>query len=341
MGQVKVPPRITLMDVANKAGFSRSTASLVFQESPLVAESTRRRVLDAAQELGYVYNRGAASLRMQRSHTVGLLIPGLSNPFFADLVEAVEEEFGPLRYTVLLGNTLDDPVRQDALIRTLLEHRIDGLLVVPAIGSTSKFLEPLERLGVPHLVLTRHVNGVQAPYVGSNDRLAGRLAAEHLFSHGVQEIAYFGGPADVYTRVDRLSGVSEATEKAGAKLNKHWSVHTPTSSTAGFEITQQLLQEHRPPDGIVCHSDAIAFGLMRALKDKGMDVGRDVRVVGFDDVEHAKNWSPSLTSVSVASKRMGVEATRMLVSLMSDSSDLSAPDAIFKPELQIRESCGH
>jgi len=119
----------TLEDVAKRAGYSRSTASLVFRGSPLVAENTRRRVQDAANELGYVYNRRAASLRMQRSNTIGLLIAGLANPFFADLTEAIEAELGPLGYTLLLGNTLDDLHRQESLIRTLLEFRVDGLRV--------------------------------------------------------------------------------------------------------------------------------------------------------------------------------------------------------------------
>jgi len=330
---------VTLSDVARHAGYSRSTASLVFQESPLVAASTRDRVLAAAAELGYVYNRRAASLRMQRSNTIGLLIGGLSNPFFAELVESVEEELAPSGYTVLLGNTLDDPSRQEMLIRTLLEYRIDGLLVVPAVGATAGFAAPLDRLGVPYIVLTRHVEGLESPYVGSDDRRAGQLAAEHLVAHGCSRFAYFGGPEHVYVRRERRAGFEEIVQQSGHELDERWSVTTRTASSAGYAAAAELLRERREiPDGMVCHSDAIAFGLMRAVQDAGLRVGEDVRVIGFDDVESARNWSPSLTSISVEAREMGHEAARRLVQAIATGRP--ADSLIFQPSLQVRESCG-
>lgn len=330
---------VTLADVARLAGYSRSTASLVLRSSPLVAESTRQQVLRAAEKLGYVYNRRAAGLRMQRSNTIGLLVAGLANPFFADLTEAIEDELGPSGYTLLLGNTLDDQERQASLIRTLLEYRVDGLLIVPANGSTRDIVAPLAGLHTPHVLLTRRGADSVAPYVGSNDRHAGRMAAEHLHEHGCERIAYFGGPENADVRIERDRGVMEVCLEHGMQFDRTWSMRTQTSSTAGHAAAASLLDGSPLPDGIVVHSDAIAFGLMRSLRDAGVRVGEDVRVIGFDDVEHAKYWSPALSTISVNARRIGQVAVRMLLERIADP-DIAPQSNVFEPELQIRESCG-
>lgn len=305
-----------------------------------MASSTRERVLAAARELGYVYNRRAAGLRMQRSNTIGLLIAGLANPFFADLTEAIEAELGPLGYTLLLGNTLDDLHRQQALIRTLLEFRVDGLLIVPANGSSADIVEPLAALSTPHVILTRRIDGSGSPYVGSDDRTAGRIAAAHLQQHGCRRIAYFGGPENASTRAERQEGVMAECERSGVEFDLAWTVRTTTSSTAGHEAAAELLAAGvSPPDGIVVHSDAIAFGLMRTLGDEGLRIGDDVRVIGFDDVEHARDWSPALSTISANAARMAHVAVRMLLDRIADNS-LPADVRIFQPELRVRESCG-
>ncbi len=333
--------RITLADVARAAGYSRSTASLVFQGSPLVAAATRDRVLAAAEDLGYVYNRRAAGLRMQRSGTVGFLMAGLRNPHFSALFEAVDAELGPSGWTVLLGNTLDDPDRQADLVRTFLEYRVDGLLIVPAIGSRRDMTVPLVNLRVPHVFLTRRIAGLAADYVGANDRRGGELAAQHLLDHGCRRIAFLGGPADVYGRADRWHAIVRIVEAAGARIDHAWSVPTQVSSTDGYDTARRLLARHEPlPDGIICHSDAIAFGLMRALRDEGVTIGEQVRVIGFDDVEHARSWSPSLTSISSFARDVGQAGARLLMKRMAGAAG-DPPEAIIcEPQLQVRESCG-
>lgn len=335
--------RVTLADVARRAGFSRSTASLVFQESPLVASSTREAVLTAAAGLGYVYDRRAAALRTRRSHTVGLLIPGLGNPFFAALVQAVEERLGPAGFTVLLANTLEAPERQDAVIQTLVEYRVDGLLVVPAIGSDGGMLSSLGRLRVPHVLMTRHVDGVEGDWVGSDDRRGGAMAAEHLTAHGCRTVAYLGGPPAVFTRAERRDGFLEVVRGSGSAFDEAWSVGTATSSSAGYEVVRALLSAGQaPPEGLACHSDAIAFGVMRALQDGGVVVGSGTRVIGYDDVEHARAWSPSLSSISVSSEEMGRAAAGLLLRAMSREGVGEEPrTVVLEPLLRPRESCGH
>lgn len=328
----------TLADVAREAGFSKSTASLVFQDSPLPAAATRQAILDAAARLGYVYNRRAASLRSQRSNTIGMVVGALANPFFSELVEAVEEELAPAGFTVLLGTTLEDLRQQATLIQTLLEYRIDGLLIVPAHGSTPEFARPLEQMGLPHVVLTRKYDGLRSPYVGLDDAAAGRLGGEHLIGQGSRTLAYLGGPPGVYTRDERLRGFRAAVAGAGRLIDERWCAPTKTSSGAGYEAAEALLAAGPPPDAILCHSDAIAYGLMHALADHGFVVGSDVRVVGFDNLELSKHSSPSLTSISVEAREMGKAAVEMLLRQMNGESAGEA--VVFAPRLEVRESCG-
>ena len=311
----------------------------MFRGSPLVAENTRRRVQDAANELGYVYNRRAASLRMQRSNTIGLLVPGLSNPFFSDLTEAIEEALVPSGYTLLLGNTLDNPDRQQTLIRTLVEYRVDGLLIIPANGSSPELAAPLEGLRTPHVLMTRRGRSVHGPYVGSNDRHAGQLAAEHLASHGCGAIAYFGGPENADARIERQEGVLEACAALGMRFDPSWTVRSQTSSSGGHQVAAELLIDSPPPDGIVFHSDAVAFGAMPALDAKGSRWDWTCASSASTTSSTPATGLPALTTVAVNARRIGRSAVRLLLESIADRR-LPTETVVFEPELRVRQSCG-
>lgn len=329
---------VTLADVATAAGLSKSTASLVFRGDPVVSDRSRERVLHAAAALGYVYNRRAASLRMHRTGTIGLLTPGQSNAIFGDLTTAVEEALAPHGYGVLLGNTLESASREAQLVRTLMEFRVDGVLVVPVADSDHAWMGELERLYTPAVVMTRRLDDARSSYVGSDDSLGGRLAAEHLIGHHCASIGYFGGPAGVFTHVDRTRAVRERAAEAGIAYDDVWSRRSITSSDAGFELARSLLRERRPPEGLICHSDVLALGVFRALREAGYEVSRDVRVIGFDDVSHARHWSPPLTTVKVNVQELARTACEMIVRLIADDAAVSS--RLMEPALVVRESCG-
>ena len=330
---------VTLAEVAASVGLSRSTASLVFRGSPAIPEPTRSLVLDAAERLGYVYNRRAAGLRLRRTNTLGLITPGQANPFFGGLTTEIERLSRVGGYTLLLGNTLESPEREAELIRTFMELRVDGLLVVPVIGSSPAVLRPLGALGIPTVVLTRRMEPLTTAYVGSDDRVGGRLAAEHLVAHGCGRVAYFGGPSGVFTHVDRMAGVRDALAVHRASMDEDWSVHSETTSEAGYDLARRLLEQGAPPPGLVCHSDAIALGAVRALQEAGYVIGEQVRVVGFDDVDHARFWTPALTTVRVDVTAMAEAALQALTAQLEPSA--STPEvAPLIPRLLVRESCG-
>jgi LacI family transcriptional regulator len=327
--------RVTLEQVAQHAGVSRATASLVLRGTGRVSAETRERVTESMRTLGYVYNRGAASLREQRSQLVGLLVTSLANPLFAELTMSIEQDLAQAGYATVLTSTYDDRQRQRNLLTTLLEHRVAGLVVVPVRGSTAADLEPLRRMGVPTVLATRHVEA-QLSYVGADNAAWGALAARHLLEHGCRRIAYVGGPRDAIVRRERVEGYVEAIGSAAETLV----IAGETSVAGGVAAGRELLARDPRPEGIVCHSDAIAFGVYRALGEHGLQPA-DVRVVGLDGLADGEWWEPPLTTVTVPGgvSAAGAKITAMLLAAIEQPE--RAPEEFrYMPELIIRRSCG-
>ena len=199
----KPPKRVTLQDVANHAGVSRATASLVVRDSPLVTDETRERVLVSMQALGYIYNRAAASLRSRRSHAIGLVVTDITNPFFAQMTIGSETALEEADYAVLLGNTSERLAKQDLLLEAMHGYAVDGILIAPAMGTTIETVERLRRWRLPFVLVVRYLFDVDADYVGADNTAGAELAAEHLVRNGHRRIAFIGGPAGSSARRDR------------------------------------------------------------------------------------------------------------------------------------------
>src|SRR5690349_12676370 len=174
--------RVTLLDVANASGISRASVSLVLRDSPLVAEETRQRVQGVMQNLGYVYHRAAANLRSHKSHTVGLVVSDITNPFFAELTMSIEAQLDGANYVSLLCNTSEMLSKQERLLATMQEYSADGILLSPARGTPLATIEKLQRSRLPFVLFGRYVPGIQVDYVGADNILGAGVAVEHLIS---------------------------------------------------------------------------------------------------------------------------------------------------------------
>jgi LacI family transcriptional regulator len=186
--------RVTLMDVAQHCGVSRATVSLVVRDSPLVAEATRDRVKQGMRELGYVYNRAAASLRSQKSGVIGVVLTQINNPYFAEFAAGLQDVLGEQGMVPLLGVSNEDRGQQARLINSLVERGVEGIVLIPAHGTTAADLPPL--LDTPLILLARKLPGVTADYVGAVNEAGAAAAAAHLYQHGCRRIAFVGGFAD-------------------------------------------------------------------------------------------------------------------------------------------------
>ncbi|WP_413249011.1 LacI family DNA-binding transcriptional regulator [Sinomonas flava] len=328
---------VTLKDVASHAGVSRTTASNVLTGTGRVSRETQDRVHQSMRELGYVYNRGAASLRTKRTTTVGVIVTDIANPFFGELLVGLEAALAEAGFRSLVVASSDDPVRQDELVSELREYQVAGLAIMPATRSGRSFLQGLEASRMPHVFVTKYLEGVSAPYVGPDDRLGGRLAAEHLLSHGSRSFAFVGGLAGHLSRRDRIEGVRAALTEAGVDLRDFVDVESPSSGAGGLRAGEQLLERGALPEAIVCQSDGVAFGVYRALRRAGR--ASEVRVIGYDDVRTAALWEPPLTSVATRPERLGRATAELLLSVIEDPAG-PITQRVFAPELMVRESCG-
>lgn len=327
--------RVTLSDVAAHAGVSKSTVSMVLNNDERVALSTRGRVQSSLVELGYIYDRTAASLRKPQSQAIGMIVTQLTNPYFAEFAEGIQAELDAQGMDVLLGVSGEDIERQARLLRNMSGRRVDGIVLIPAHGTSPAELTISQ---TPLMLLARRVEGVDVDYVGGDNLAGARQAADHLIAdHGCRRPAFIGGFADSSARQERLAGFEAAARDAGVTL-----AASPTcepSRRAARKVARELLGGADRPDGVLCFNDNVAFGVVDAVGELGLDVGVDIRVIGFDDVKAAGASRPALASVAVPAFDAGSRAAELLLSRISGERT-TTEELVLAAHLQPRATCG-
>jgi LacI family transcriptional regulator len=311
--------------------------SLVLNESPLVAAHTRDRVRQAMAELGYVYNRAAASLRTRHGDAIGVVLTNITNPYFAEFAAGLQDTLTGSGTVPLLAVSGEDRELQRRLLQSLVERNVDGIVLVPAHGTAPADLPDL--LGTPLVLLARHLNGMNVDYVGAQNRDGGSAAAEHLYHHGCRRIAFVGGYADSSAREERARGVAAFLDDHALRLDSELSVVCEPARPPAREAALRLLTGDLSVDGIVCFSDVVAFGVLDAIADVGRAVGSDVRVIGFDDVHDAGLNRPSLSSVAVPARETGRRAAQLVLERVAGSTEPAVREE-FPTKLEPRETCG-
>jgi LacI family transcriptional regulator len=334
------PARLTLRDLARHAGVSPATVSLVLGKSPLVAQKTRERVLESVRVLGYVYNRGAASLRTQRTHTIGVAINDLTNPYFSELTAAIERALTSVGWTVFLSHSNEDPSRQDGFIATMREYNADGLVICPAQGSDASALGRLTEIGMPCVLISRDLPGSGLDYAGNDHRRGMFLGAEHLIGLGHRRIAMLGGSDAIYTGRERREGYREALQAHGIEVDPALLLAGPPTRSFGAEAIRTAFGFAEPPTAALCFNDVIAFGVMLGLRQMGREPGVDFAVVGCDDLAEAALWTPALTTIAIDSVAMGEAAADLLLDRVA-RPETPRREVVLQPELIARASSGY
>ncbi|MDM5304412.1 LacI family DNA-binding transcriptional regulator [Peribacillus frigoritolerans] len=329
--------RVTLQQVAKHAGVSTSTASLIVRNNPRISEATRKKVLKSMHELGYVYDRIAANLRSQSSDTVGIIITDISNTFFSEFLIGVHDALDEVGYTVLLGTTFDSVAKQDHLLSTMMEHRVGGLILCPVSESSQDTIERLNEIDTPMVLAVRELPGVNSDYVGIDYPEGARIAVDHLLGKGHKRIALLGGIKESSTWIERMEGYREALSRAGLEVDETLVIDSAPTREGGLEAVLKVLENPNPPTAIFCFSDLIAFGVMQGLMMKGITPGKDMDIVGFDNVPVAEIYHPPLTTISSFPRRIGKEAANLLYQQM-EKIEREQQRIILNPELIIRES---
>ena len=331
-------------DVARRAGVSPAVVSYVLNGSHPVSEATRLRVEAAIRELDYRPNALARSLAMSRSHTLGLLIPDSSNPYFAELASAVEDAALAAGLVVLLGNGADDAGRELGYLRAFRDRQVDGVIAVFGAGFEEGWRE-ISKRRMPAVSLDRLPPGLDVPSVVVDNIGGARAATEHLIEHGRRRIACISGGAELSSAHDRAQGWSEALAAASLPTTTratpsllHYGDFTVDS---GYATATKLLRADTEIDAIFVASDLQAMGVLRAAADLGRVPGSALAIVGFDGTRLSEYTTPRLTTVTQPYARLAAEAVGMLDRLIADpASDRAAMHLVLPTELTRRDTCG-
>ncbi|PSL05859.1 LacI family transcriptional regulator [Haloactinopolyspora alba] len=325
-------------DVAHRAGVSVAVVSYVLNDGPRpVSDTSRQKVLRAIEELDYRPNRVASALRSRRTWSIGLVVPDNSNPFFAQLAHAIEDDAFSRGYSLLLGNASGDRAREQNYLETFQDRRVDGLIVVS--NRPSAELARNYDAAVPLVVVSDHsVAGLPSVSTVKADNSGGaRNATEHLVRHGHRRIACLLGPRDSAPAIERHAGWKQALGDAGLDAAADLVRWTTFTRSAGHLSAVDLLSGANPPSAVFAATDHQAFGVLRAAADLGLRVPDDVAVIGFDGIAEADYSVPRLATVKQPVTDIAARAVELL---LRDRRDTVGVHEVFPLTLLARGSCG-
>ncbi len=327
--------RITIRDVAQQAGVSRQTVSRAINNNPGIDPETRRRVLAVARELGYRPSAVARGLKTNRTATIGLVVPDIANPFFAEVARGASEVAWARDYSVLLSNTDERPDREWDTLHMLEAHRVDGLLLVSSRLSDEQLGEVTDAYA-PLVAVNRRL--APRPGLGCvlvNETRAAQDAVEHLLARGCRRVGFLGGSADTHSGRERRLGYRLALEAAGLERRPAWDVPCPPTVDGGRAAALELLARHPELDALLAYNDLVSVGAVQACETLGREVPASLAIVGWDDIVFSAHMSPPLTTVRMPKATLGEEAMRLLFALMA-SPDQAPEPIVLDAELVIR-----
>lgn len=304
---------VTISDVAVLAGVHKATVSraLNAKTQHQVNAETIRRVRRAAKQLGYVPNVMARGLRTNLSMTIGVVIPDLTNPLFPPIIRGIEHFLSPRGYTALLANTDSQEVLERAAVDSLLERRVDGLIIATGLENHPILPQLFER-GIMAVMVNRGAGGVPYPLVTGDDAAGMTAAVAHLKALGHTSIVHLAGPANFSTGRIRADAVRRAAQEAGIECLVI--AADALRIEDGERVVNGLLSQGRDLTAILAGNDLLALGALRSLRAHGISCPREVSVIGFNDMPFAEDFSPGLTTVRIPQHEIGAESARLLLS---------------------------
>ncbi|PSK97512.1 LacI family transcriptional regulator [Haloactinopolyspora alba] len=331
-------PLTGIREVARLAGVSVGTVSNVLNRPDKVSEATLARVEQVIERLDFVPNRGAADLRTGRSRMIGLVVPDITNPFFADVARGAVDAAGQQGYVVVLCNCDQDIDKQNGYLDVLEEQRVAGVLINP-IGAIPSGLSRLRDRGSGVVLVDRSAKLSDYSSAAVDDVRGGQVAIEHLLGLGAKRIALVNGPTSLRQCSDRRRGARRALSAAGRSADDLIEVVNSTMTIhAGVSAVDQLLALDSTPDAVFCTNDLLAIGVTRALAQVGRDVPGDVAVMGYDDVDLAAEAPVPLTSIGQPKYELGHVATELLLKELPMGADAKHERVVFQPHLTVRNS---
>ena len=331
---------IRMKDIARDLGLSVVTVSKVLRDHPDIGEETRKRVLQRVKELDYEPNILARSLVTGRSYLIGLIVPGLIHPFFAEVAKALSKAIVDKGYSLIVSSSEEDPALETREIRHLLARRLDAL-VIASSGTDTQLFRRMRSQSQPFVLIDRAFDDLEADFVGIDDVAAGRIATTHLIEMGRRNIAHISGRVNS-TGMRRKEGYLEALRAHKLPVRENYILSREyvdiDSARQGAEAMRQLLQTTPRPDAVFCHNDPMAIGAMNVILDAGLRIPEDIAVVGCGNLNYNDWLRVPLTSIDQRSHLIGQRAGEILLGMIEGREWPAPAKVILEPALVVRAS---
>jgi LacI family transcriptional regulator len=331
---------VRMKDIAKKLGVSAVTVSKVLHDHPDISDETRKRVLDYIKKVDYQPNILARSLVTGHSFLVGLVVPDLLHPFFAEIAKSLSGSLGSKGYLLIIASSEEDPDLEAREIRQLQARHLDAL-VIASCAMDGSHIEKLTQQNEPYVLIDRNFSGIRSNFVGTDDVSAGRIATEHLVQIGCRRIAHIRG-RDNSTGHGRLEGYKEALRAAGLRYRSEYVISRPNvdveSNEQGKRAMQILLSRKLRPDAVFCYNDPLAIGAMGEILDRGLRVPDDIAVIGCGNLHFDSSLRVSLSSIDQQSHLIGKHAGEVLLEIFKSKKPLAARTIVLEPALVARAS---
>ena len=334
---MKLTGRTTLKTLAKASGVSVATASQVIRGVGRISEHTRKRVLSTAEKMNYIPDGRAISMRSGERPEIGMIIQEIANPFNAEVVSGVSDYLERHGYFVSILDSRNDIERQKRNIEAFIRSARGGLIWVPAHNTPQKTVELLRNHSIPTITFLRQIKGTDFDHIGIKNTEGTEIATDYLIKLGHTKIAYFGGDLNSDVRKDRARGYELSLEKHGLNWKVIWT--SEDTKQSGVDRLHDLISEHPDVTALICNGDMVALGACLALQSKNLQPGKDISVIGFDNVMDAQLVTPSLTTMAVNPYNLGQILAETILKRINETEH---PQITYfnNPELIIRNSAG-
>ena len=334
--------KATIKDIAKEAGISYSAVSRALNGLKGVSEETRERVKKIADDLEYFPNAVARGLVQQKTGTLGLIIPDITNPFYPELARSVEEKASKAGYNTFLCNTNYDLEKEESYLMDLIEKRVDGIIIAP-VSSRSNLMEERKRLPVPCVYLGNAPENTKYSYVITDSIRGGYLAGRTLIEKGYKTIGFIGGTDGGSSVDERFKGFQDAMDRYNIPINENYIRLENWRRETGYEIMEQMINSGDYPEAVAAGNDFLALGIIQKIKEKGLKVPDDIAVIGFDDIPHASWPEINLSTIRQPKILMGETAVDLLLEQIkvenNEAAGAGAVRVILDPQLILRGTC--